>query len=302
VSFSHEALFYAGEDDFVARTLPFVQDGLEAGEPVLVALRERNREALSGALGSDACEVTFVDMAAIGGNPARIIPVWQDFVSEQMAADRPFRGIGEPVWPERSAAELVECHRHESLLNMAFDDGPSWRLLCPYDTVALDPETVEAARRTHPRVIENGMAADSAGYVDYGGAGAPLAPAPSDAARLRFSGPSLTAVRAFVTAVAGRVEVDEQRTADLVLAVNELAANSLIHATGEGELRVWVDNGHLVCEIADEGSIADPLAGRRRPSFEAPGGRGLWIVNQLCDLVEMRSSGDGTTIRVRVAR
>ena len=37
-----------------------------------------------------------------------------------------------------------------------------------------------------------------------------------------------------------------------------------------------------------------------RPRVEQPSGRGLWLVNQLCDLVSVRSAADGTTVRVRV--
>ena len=89
-------------------------------------------------------------MDLVGRNPARIIPAWRAFVDRQAAAGRPSRGIGELVGPERGAAELTECHRHESLLNLAFDGGTAWRLLCPYDTDALDPIVVDEALRTHP--------------------------------------------------------------------------------------------------------------------------------------------------------
>jgi hypothetical protein len=37
----------------------------------------------------------------------------------------------------------------------------------------------------------------------------------------------------------------------------------------------------------DGGHIADPLAGRHQLSEDDLSGRGLWIVNQLCDLVEL---------------
>src|SRR5213078_2999554 len=104
------------------------------------------------ALGDDANRVTFADMAKVGANPARIIPAWKAFAADAAgtAARRPFRGIGEPIWAGRSADELIECQRHEALLNLAFVDTPGFRLLCPYDVSSLGPDVLDEARRSHP--------------------------------------------------------------------------------------------------------------------------------------------------------
>ena len=64
---------------------------------------------------------------------------------------------------------------------------------------------------------------------------------------------------------------------------------------------MWHDGDELLCEIHDKGTLADPLAGRRRPAPDAAGGHGLWLVNQLCDLVELRSGPAGTTVRMHMA-
>jgi hypothetical protein len=73
-------------------------------------------------------------------------PVALEFVGA--AGGRPVRGSGEPIWPERTAAELVECERHESLLNLAFAGAPAWWLLSPYDTEALSAAIIDEARRS----------------------------------------------------------------------------------------------------------------------------------------------------------
>ena len=148
--FHHEALLYAGEADFLAGTVPFVRAGVDGDEPVLVVLGPRHTAWLREALGADADAVTFADMLAVGDNPARIIPAWQSFVDAH--AGRPIRGVGEPVWPGRSPSELVECHRHEALLNVAFAETPGFQLLCPYDTEGLDSDVVAVAHDTHPHV------------------------------------------------------------------------------------------------------------------------------------------------------
>ncbi len=128
-AFSHEALLYAGPEDFVERTGDFVRDGLENDEPVLVMVTADKLEAIRLRLGADSRRVRFEDMGEVGRNPGRIISAWQDFADEFAGRVRK-RGIGEPIWAGRSADELVECQRHEALLNLAFADAEGFRLLC----------------------------------------------------------------------------------------------------------------------------------------------------------------------------
>jgi hypothetical protein len=64
---------------------------------------------------------------------------------------------------------------------------------------------------------------------------------------------------------------------------------------------VWGAPGEVICQVEDSGHIHDPLAGRRAPALDAAGGGGLWSVHQLCDLVEVRTGHDGTTVRVHAA-
>jgi anti-sigma regulatory factor (Ser/Thr protein kinase) len=88
----------------------------------------------------------------------------------------------------------------------------------------------------------------------------------------------------------------------LVLAVNEIATNSLQHGGGQGELRVWPEDGGLVCEISDRGHITSALAGRLPPSLDGADGGGLWLANHMCDLVQIFSSSGGTAIRLLQSR
>src|SRR5256885_4689146 len=132
--FHHEALFYSGDDDFPLGTLPFILQGLERGEAVLVVERKEKASLLRRGLGEDASGVLFADMDAVGANPARIIPAWQDFVDRHGQSGGRMRGIGEPILAARPGDELVECQRHESLLNVAFAAGRPRRLPWPVRT------------------------------------------------------------------------------------------------------------------------------------------------------------------------
>ena len=148
--FEHEALFYRGEEDFLAGLLPFVREGLALDEVVVVAEPRPRLELLRDALGDDAGAVQFLDMAEIGVNPARIIGVWAATLAKHTLAGRRIRGVGEPAFAGRRPAEFAECELHELLLNRAFDDGPAWRLLCPYDEDRLPRAVTRGALHTHP--------------------------------------------------------------------------------------------------------------------------------------------------------
>jgi anti-sigma regulatory factor (Ser/Thr protein kinase) len=110
----------------------------------------------------------------------------------------------------------------------------------------------------------------------------------------------LGAIRAVVHRYAIQAGLTEARAIDLVLAVSEVAANTVKHAKSPGSLKIWYDAREIVCQIHDEGVITDPLAGHRQPSLDAQGGHGLWIVNQVCDQVELQSDETGTTIRLHM--
>jgi anti-sigma regulatory factor (Ser/Thr protein kinase) len=127
----------------------------------------------------------------------------------------------------------------------------------------------------------------------------PLPPPPPGAMSYTYT-TDLAAVRAVVYRYARQAGLPESRAIDLVLAVSEVAANTVRHAKSPGSLKIWYDAEEIVCQIEDEGIIPDPLAGRRQPSLEAMGGHGLWIVNQICDEVEIRSDETGTTIRLHM--
>ncbi|HEX7279369.1 MAG TPA: sensor histidine kinase [Solirubrobacterales bacterium] len=297
--FHHEALIYEGSDEYLAGTVPFLQAAVEAGEPALVAVGRFQRETLEGELGESAEGVRFSDMEKLGRNPAWMIPFWREFVNE--AGGRPVRGIGEPVWAARSPAALNECQRHEALLNVAFATGQPWSLLCPYDAESLSTEVVDRIDCSHPHVRREGRVEKSDSF-DFGPdtfAGE-LPPPAVDPETLAFGVAGLGEVRQRVTAAAEEAGMDPLAVADIVTATSELAANSVMHGGGGGTLRLWHEDSRLLVEVEDRGRIEEPLVGRLRPSISQEGGRGLWLANQLCDLVQIRSGDRGTTVRLHL--
>jgi anti-sigma regulatory factor (Ser/Thr protein kinase) len=121
-----------------------------------------------------------------------------------------------------------------------------------------------------------------------------------DLVSLTFS-TDLAAVRAVVERYGMAAGLTELRTVDLVIAVNEVAANTVKHARAPGRLDIWRDRDEIICEVADPGYIADPLAGARIPRAGATTGYGLWLVRRVCDRVELYSDETGTTVRMHMA-
>jgi len=295
---AHAALLYGTASEFARQVGDFVLAGLGAADPVMVAVPAPHERLVSGRLGDLAERVAFADMAVLGRNPGRIIPAIQAFADSHPG--QLVRYVGEPVWPARAAPEQAEAIRHEALLNEAFGDGV--RILCPYDAHSLTPAMIAAAERTHPVVMRNGRPERSRAYAGAGtpaGADQPLPEPPSRAAVLGYR-EDPGAARHFARQAAEAAGLAEPRLTDLVIAVGELAANTLRHTRGPGSVRVWRDTGEVICEVRDSGHIRDSLAGRRSPAPAAVRGHGLWVVHQVCDLVEMRTGPAGTVFRLHI--
>jgi anti-sigma regulatory factor (Ser/Thr protein kinase) len=297
--FQHQALIYEGADEYVAGTAPFLRAALEAGQPALVAVRKEQAELLRGELGREAGMLRFAPMQEIARNPAAVIPLWRDFVDENPG--RAVRGVSELVWADRTPAEIEECHRHEALLNLVFAECRSWSLLCPYDACSLADDELERAATTHTLISREGRTEESAAFdAGFDCLAGELPPPRVRPETVSFGLTELSEVRKRVTAAGERAGMDAHTVADLVIAASELAANSVMHGGGTGTLRLWRENGTLLVEVEDEGRIEEQLVGRLRPGITQEGGRGLWLANQLCDLVQIRSGETGTMVRLHV--
>ena len=301
----HEALFYRDDDDFVAQVTAYLREGVARDEAVVAIEPPRHLDLLRRELGRDAAAVHWLDMTDVGGNPARLVPLWGDLVTEHGSSGRPVRGVGEPAYRERRPVELVECEVHEALIDTAWIGCTPWQLLCPYD-------------RRLPAAVQHGALRTHAAWRDAEGGGtsphhispsdgidlatlpacAPLPP-PSDVVlRGEFGLRDVPAVRRTVRTYAASCALPTEQVENLELAASELSSNCIRHGGGSGSLAMWREPDAVVVEFSCPGRLSDPLAGRRRPDPLGGGGMGLYLVQQLCDLVQIRTGATGTTVRV----
>lgn len=293
---------YRGSAGFLAAVLPFVREGIAMGQPVMVAVVPARIAALRTALGADADRVEFIDMADLGGNPARIIPFWRAFVDRHSASGQPIRGVGEPIWVGRRRCEIEEAQLHEALLNVAVcPDTPLW-LLCPYDADALPADVVAEAFCSHPAIVEPD---NYRGSTTYGGAyhvgalfGRELSPPTGPVRNLLVNGSNGPQVSDWVRRWAEASGVSVRRSVRLASAVRAVAEAG-VGDTGRSEvLQLWQDGSALIFQTHGRAHLQDPLVGRLPAGQESPLGQVLRSANDTCDLVQVRSGANGTTVRI----
>ena len=298
----HVSLPYWGDDQYLGAIVPFLEQASASRETAVMFAPLPKLDLVRNALHPSTTGITFLDAVQVARNPARIIPWARRLVDEQQG--HPIRLVGDGIWPDRSGAEVREFVRHEALINVLFADVNAI-VLCAYDAAAAAGSLLTDVTRTHAHAMTDGGYGNNPGYVDTAAVLAEfsgLPAAPDTAELLQFSRPSdLYAIRRIVRDRATRFGLSPERTHDLVLAVDEAASNTLAHTPADGTLRTWTDSLSFLCDITDAGhmTMAD-FAGRLSPPQTAPRGRGIWMMHQLCDLVELDSRPTGTTVRLHM--
>jgi len=300
----HPALLYRNQSELLDDLVPFVRDGIDRGEPVLVAIAAEPLEALSDAVGS-AVGLALVDTAAWCPEPVTRLRAFHDHVTSEVSAGAPaVRLVSEAVWPAADVDLEREWQRYESAVNEVLAPFPV-SLVCTYDLARLPPSIPSVARRTHP-FVRHGTEDPSEDFEEPADFlrrwTSTLGPVPGDASAL--ADPSdLPGARRFLLEQAMRAGLGRDRTADLCVAANEVLTNAIVHAGGPTGLSAWIEHEALICQIDDAGAgISDPIVGYRPPPATAERGRGLWLARQLVDLIQISPGDRGTSVRLRSGR
>ena len=302
----HEALMYRTEDAFASALAPFVLEGVEAGEAVFAAGVPRNLEALRAAIGGAADEVLFVDVHDWYVKPARTLGAYLSFISERLDEGRPaVRIFGEVVWPDRSLDLEREWIRYETSLNSILGDLPV-RVMCTYDTERLTPSKIDAARATHPSVIEHGVGRANDLYTPPEQMMVDLTvqmPIPPRHEERRFDAGDVIGPTTFVIDHARRAGLPEDARSNVAAAASEIVMGVAARTSGSVLVAAWTDDEDFICQIEDENSTPpDPLAGYGPPLPNAPDDWGLWLARHLSDLLEVGIGSRGTAVRLKMRR
>ncbi|GGZ20982.1 sensor histidine kinase [Streptomyces poonensis] len=300
---AHHLLLYGSDEQFLAAAVPFARDGLTAGEPVFIATTPHNTALLQDHLGARAEEAAFAP-AHWYRTPAQALLAFHD---QAHGIAGPTRVLGETPWAGLTGDQAREWTRYESLLTLALASTGAWHL-CPYDTRVLPAGVLRTAQLTHPTLTSGADHRPNPAHVspeDFSAAcdTVPLPEPPRRCKEFRFSGPGQIAeLRAFAARLARGAGLPADRIDRLLICVDEAAANAIRHGGGAGSCRIWTTAGKVFCEITDpEGTQNTALAGYLPPNTADLDGRGLWIIRQLSDAADMRTTHHGTTIRISIS-
>jgi anti-sigma regulatory factor (Ser/Thr protein kinase) len=293
----HNALVYESRDEYVARAVPFLREGLEAGEGAIVANTRPGLAAMREALGQDAVHVTFVDVSSAYTRPARTLAAYHDVYAEQLRKTATLRAVADvQVGPDPGEWEM--WMGYEAVLNRSFGHLPAW-VWCTYNANGLPDPVLEGVWRTHPEVLAGDALHASHRYEDPEHLLRRIAakPVPLTGLRSIAFGQNIEEFRERLARELTAENLTQVRVLDGLLAATEVANNAIEHGGGVEEIRVGRADGRIVCEIVDRGDgFDDPGAGYLAP--QAGVGSGLWVARQLTWLIEFFPSPSGFTTRI----
>ena len=300
----HEAGFYGSDAEFAALIVPFAEEGIAAGEPVIIGYDDRKSGLLRSWL-TDPSAVNFIGDKSLYATPGRAIATYRRLFEFHVAMGAGQIRIAGDVPHPGNGGRFEGWDRYESAVNTVWQDFPVWGR-CLYDTTITPAPVLDIVERTHPRIVS--PSGERRASDRYQGAsafeGLPYTPDP-----LEDSTPLVELVnrpaadaRHALTQI-GRGRIPATTLDDLLIGVSEAVTNAQRHGRPPVTVRIWATPGHIVVTVHDTGrGPADHLAGL----VPAPSnisdhrlGLGLWAMHQLDIGVALRHTDDGFTVRLR---
>lgn len=293
----HNALVYESQDDYLACAVPFLQEGIEAGEGAVVAHTKPGLTVMREALGLERAHVTFVDVSSAYTRPARTLAAYHKVFAEQLRRTPLLRAVAD-VQFGLDPGEWDLWTAYEAVFNRSFSHLPAW-VLCSYDANGTPDPILDGVWRTHPEVVEGNTWRTSDHYEDPDHLLHRVSPEPEPLPELRSIqfGRDTEEFREHLASELVAERVPEARVLDMLLAAGEIAGNAIEHGGGVEDVRVGRAEGRFVCEIVDGGDgFDDPAAGYLAPREGV--GSGLWVARQLTWRIEFFPSPRGFTARI----
>ena len=300
--FLHRTVFPNSSSELLDDLVPFVREGLAGGAAVYVNLGPDLLAAAQQALGKDGSRVGWSNTFEWQPHPARRLRAIGDLVRHELEGGAPYlRFLGEFPWTA-SRRELDEWARFDAVLNEALRDVPL-EMLCVYRS-EIDDDIINYALRAHPYLGATSMAARDAYVPPENLLQESLAVelrVPEGAARLSLKAP--LGIRGTLRSAPQLASLEADQMADLLIAVTELVTNGFRAGAETVDVSWWPEPSAVAVQVDDDGvGLSDSLAGYRRPTPDAPAGRGLWMVRQLTDVLLVSSRGEGTSVRIEMGK
>jgi anti-sigma regulatory factor (Ser/Thr protein kinase) len=304
LTYEHDLLLHDSPEELAAVAVPFLRDGLEAGDAAVVVVGPHATAVLTEALGEDDRVLVLNPSDVYHLRTPAAITGFRQLAEQRTPRGHRLRVVGETVFGP-SPRHWLEWQRYEAVINEALHSQPLWGL-CVYDTNRLPDEVIESGLRTHPNLV---TAEGRRANPDYEEPAGFLRSLPVPAEALEETEPLLRvddvsdfiglrhAVARVLSTLGGSLELVE----DLHLAIDEMSSNAVRHGGPPVRLQLWGSAERVVCTISDRGpGMDDPFAGYgpAHGTDLSRGGMGLWLARQLCDHVDVVHDGAGLTVRL----
>ncbi|MEU4249040.1 MEDS domain-containing protein [Amycolatopsis sp. NPDC026612] len=295
--FRHQGCLYGSDAEFLAMAVPFAEDGLCRGEPVLVTTTAANLELLHEVMGAKADRIAFAESDYFGRRPSQLAGALHRYWDRHRttAPTGAVRILAESARAGGSGDEAA-WQLAEAEFNVALTGTRIW-MICPYDTRTTGPGVAEVARRTHPEYVVDGDIRPSAQFRAPEEAAGPVVATPSRTAEdlFRFEG-DLVAVRRYVLERASALLRSEDTATLFGIAVGEAMVYLLEHGIERAAVWVRPAAGRVVCTLHSERPVDGPAF--YGPRAAARPGTTLWMTDQICEWLDVSSDTAGCTIEL----
>jgi anti-sigma regulatory factor (Ser/Thr protein kinase) len=303
---THGAAVVGSEAELLAAALPFLDEGLRAGDLVALTCPPETVDLICRELGEQASGVVSDPrMSLLGSRAPDALTMCSRYLERAVVRGSGRLRVLAEVDFGGEPADWREGQRFESVYNRLTVGAPV-AAICLYDRRRLPAPVVASAEATHPQLVSgttwsgNGRFQDPGTYVPS----LPLPREPVEDGEPVFSvddAKTLAGLRHQLGAVIASLVPDRDQQGDLHLAASEIAANAFRHGVRPVSARVWAEADRLVCLISDRGtSYSDPFSGFT-PAHGldlSHGGMGLWLARKLWDHVDVVPTAAGLTVRL----
>lgn len=303
---AHAAAVVGTEAELLATALPFLDEGLRAGDLVALTCPQDTVELIFRELGEQAARVeSDPRMSLLGSRAPDALTMCSRYLERAVGEGSGRLRVLADIDFGSEPADWREGQRFESVFNRLVGDAPV-NAICLYDRRRLPAPVIASAEATHPQLVHGTVWSESSGFQDPVSyvPSLPIPREPVENGDPVFSvddATTLAGLRRQLRAVIASLVPDREQQGDLHLAASEIAANAFRHGVRPVSARVWADGDRLVCLISDRGtSYSDPFSGFA-PAHGldlSHGGMGLWLARKLWDHVDVLPTEAGLTVRL----